>query len=209
MQNVCKINLSLSDQPLYVSITDDKMSVDAIITEAVKQMRDSGKSHEATQLEQLYKDHEIHCRGKQFTKGTLFSELSPEKRTVGVEIVQFAEIELIKQHVGGIDFFMQLEREKLLKENFRLKFEKFILTLQKEFANTEAIDGDYFFEFLNGLIPSMELQPTEQEQFGLLCIRAKCIHQIVIDYTDKEKTSYRCNKCGQTWDQAEYERLTK
>jgi hypothetical protein len=102
VKNVCKINISLADQPLYVSINDQNMSMDAIMQEAIRSLQESGRAHESQQISQLYKDHDIFSKGKMVGKGTIFKDLNKEERDVNGESINFAEIELIKQHVGGL-----------------------------------------------------------------------------------------------------------
>lgn len=101
VKNICKINLALSDQPLYISINNDDMSMDSIFDEAVTTLRDSGRAHESQQLAQLYQDHQIMSKGQMISKGSSFKELKGETREVNGQTINFAEVELIKQHVGG------------------------------------------------------------------------------------------------------------
>lgn len=100
-KNICKINLALSDQPLYVAVNDENMSLDSIFTEAVSSLQNAGRTHEAQQLSALYKDHEIFSGGKVVSKGTAFKDLQKETRSINNEQVNFGELELMTQHVGG------------------------------------------------------------------------------------------------------------
>ncbi len=101
MKNICKINLALSDQPLYVAVNDENMSLDSIFKEAVSSLQQAGRTHESQQLASLYKDHDIFSAGKLVSKGLPFKDLSKDTRVINEEQVTFAEIELMTQHVGG------------------------------------------------------------------------------------------------------------
>lgn len=100
-KNICKINIALSDQPIYVSVNDANMTLDSIFTDAVKSLNAAGRTHEAQQLQNLYKDHEIFSNGKAVSKGTVFNDLELDQRTINEEQVNYAEVELMTQHVGG------------------------------------------------------------------------------------------------------------
>jgi uncharacterized protein YaiI (UPF0178 family) len=102
VKNVCKINISLADQPLFVSIADQNMSMDAIIQEAIRSLNESGRAHESQQIAQLYKDHTIMSKGKAMSKGSLFKELPKEVKEINGEEIHFAEIDLIRMHQGGL-----------------------------------------------------------------------------------------------------------
>ena len=101
-KNICKINLALSDQPLYVSISDENVSMNTVFNEAIQTLQDSGRAHESQQLAQLYQDHQIMSKGQMISKGSCFKELKGETREINGQTINFAEVELIKQHVGGI-----------------------------------------------------------------------------------------------------------
>lgn len=101
MKNICKINIALSDKPLYISITDPQMTLDSIFSEAVTSLRDSGRQLESQQLAQLYQDHQVFSKGKLVSKGASWKELEIETRDVQGETINFAEVELIRHHTGG------------------------------------------------------------------------------------------------------------
>ena len=102
MKNVCKLNIALSDNPLYISVNDQDMSINSIMEDAIKSLNDSGRNFESTQLNELYKDHEVTHKGKVLGKGELFKNMSYETREVNNEKVNFIEFDLIKHHVGGL-----------------------------------------------------------------------------------------------------------
>lgn len=97
---VMKINMAMSNKPLFVQITDPTMSLDTIMQEAVKSLKDS-KPLESQQLEQLYKTHQIFNNGKVQLKGALFKELEIHEQAVGSHAVKVAELDLIASHSGG------------------------------------------------------------------------------------------------------------
>ena len=98
---VLKLNLPLSDQPIYVSITDENQSIDSAISQAIEDLNNTGRTHEATQLKEMAKDHDIFNKGKATSKGSRIGDLQFTEQEVNGTKIQIAEIELIKQHVGG------------------------------------------------------------------------------------------------------------
>lgn len=102
-RNVLKITIPLSDQPIFVGVDSPDVSLDTIITEAVSTLQEAGRAHESQQLAQLYHDHSIIAQGQLQSKGTLFTQIPQDSRVVNGTTVNFAEIELVKQHVGGAE----------------------------------------------------------------------------------------------------------
>lgn len=102
MRAILKISSPLSNSGFFTAINDQEMSMDAIIRETIKSLQEDGRYHESIQLENLYRDHLLFCEGNMIGKGTLFNQLKPELRTINGEETAFAEISLIKGHVGGI-----------------------------------------------------------------------------------------------------------
>ncbi len=101
MKSILKILTPLADQPIYTAISDPEMSMDAVIQETIRSLAEAGRTHESQQISQLYKSHEIFNKGTKLSKGTLFKDLKSETREINGEMVSIAEIDLIKQHVGG------------------------------------------------------------------------------------------------------------
>lgn len=101
VKNILAIDIALADQPIYISIDDENASMNAIIEGAIKAMQESGKTHEATQLGQIYADHQMFQGGNRIEKGVSFKEMKIESREVQGEKINFAEVSLIREHVGG------------------------------------------------------------------------------------------------------------
>ena len=99
---VVKINTALSNKPFFVKITDPNMSVDRIFSEAISTLKNTGRPLESQQLENLYKQHQIFNNGSLIQKGQIFSDLSKKDQTVGNQVVQLAELDLVTSHSGGI-----------------------------------------------------------------------------------------------------------
>ncbi len=101
MKSILKIVTPLADQPIFTAISDVEMSMDAIMQETIRSLAEAGRAHESQQIAQLYKTHDLFNRGAKLSKGTLFKDLNAETREINGEKVLLAEIDLIKQHVGG------------------------------------------------------------------------------------------------------------
>ena len=98
---IVKINSALSNQPFYIKIDHQSISVDTIISEAIKNLITAGRPLESKQLESLYKSHHLFNEGKNITKGTLYQDLSKKTDKVQGNAIEIAEIDLIARHSGG------------------------------------------------------------------------------------------------------------
>lgn len=139
---VVKINIALSNRPIFVKITDPAMSIDRIFTEAISTLKNQGKPLESQQLDQLYKAHQIFNEGKVMQKGDLFSELGKKEQTIANQKVIVAELDLVSSHSGGMggSYADDLECGELkdLEVNLRSSIE----------CITKCIDK--FWKFSNG-----------------------------------------------------------
>ncbi|MHA1674714.1 MAG: hypothetical protein ACTSYI_13930 [Promethearchaeota archaeon] len=98
---IVKINSALSNQPFYIKIDHQAITVDTIISESIKNLVTVGRPLESKQLESLYKSHQLFNDGKNITKGTLYQELSKKSDDVQGNAVKIAEIDMIARHSGG------------------------------------------------------------------------------------------------------------
>ncbi len=98
---IVKINSALSNQPFYIKIDHQAITVDTIIAEAINQLVTVGRPLESKQLESLYKSHQLFNEGRNISKGTLYQELSKKSEDVQGNIVKVAEIDMIARHSGG------------------------------------------------------------------------------------------------------------
>ncbi|MHA1619025.1 MAG: hypothetical protein ACTSVZ_07045 [Promethearchaeota archaeon] len=100
--HIVKINSALSNQPFYIKIDDRAISVDTIISEAIKNLNTVGRPLESKQLNSLYESHQLFNAGRNISKGTLYQELSKKLEDVQGKAVEIAEIDLIARHSGGL-----------------------------------------------------------------------------------------------------------
>lgn len=100
---VLKINTAMSNKPFFVKITDPKLTIDRIMTEAVSTLRNSGKPLESQQLDTLYKSHQMMGTNGIISKGAIFSELDHIVQKVGTQKVVMSEVNLVAAHSGGSD----------------------------------------------------------------------------------------------------------
>lgn len=99
---VVKIATALSDKPFFVRISNELSTIEQISTQAIVNLRENGKTFEATQLEDLFKAHQIFNNGKVVQKGDLFTELDSRLHVVNNQAIKMAEIDLISSHSGGM-----------------------------------------------------------------------------------------------------------
>lgn len=101
MINLLKASYALHKEPLYIRVDDSNMSIGSVLEEAVGHLLKAGKSHEAHQLARVQRDHELFAvDGNQVGKRFRFKDLSKNVEINGRD-VNLAEVELIKQHIGG------------------------------------------------------------------------------------------------------------
>ena len=98
---VVKINTALSNKPFFVKISDPKISIDRIFSEAINTLKNSGRPLESQQLEQLYENHQIFNAGRSIQKGDLFADLTKTNQKLADQDITLAEIDLVSSHSGG------------------------------------------------------------------------------------------------------------
>lgn len=98
---IVKINSALSNKPLFVSISDPKMSVDRIFTEAINSLRNSGKPLQSKELASIYKNHSLFNGHQLIKKGSLFNELANTEQILKNKTIKIAELNLVTSHSGG------------------------------------------------------------------------------------------------------------
>ena len=101
-QNVLKVNIPLSERPLYLSVEDTKLSLDSIFKDAVTSLANGGKNQESAQLKSLLKTHNYFVNGKDVSKGLTFKEMETSVREINNQNINFGEVTLLTSHTGGI-----------------------------------------------------------------------------------------------------------
>ena len=98
---VIRLLYALSEEPLYVSCDDTSKSVGAVLREAVDKLEAIGQTHDAVQLSNTLKDHNLYVAGQQISPDTPMTKLSLEDRELSGEQIRYVEMQLLHEHRGG------------------------------------------------------------------------------------------------------------
>lgn len=98
---VIRLLYALSEEPLYVSTDDSSKSVGAVLREAVDKLEAIGQTHDAVQLSNTLKDHNLYLAGQQVSQDTPVSKLELENRELSGEQIRYCELQLLHEHRGG------------------------------------------------------------------------------------------------------------
>jgi len=107
-QDVVRVQTALSNKPMFIKLNNLDYSVDRIFSEAVSNLKNTGKPLESQQLEQLYKEHQLFVNGKVIQKGDILKDLFSQtsliqKQEVQGQQVRVLNLDLISSHSGGYD----------------------------------------------------------------------------------------------------------
>ena len=98
---VLGIRYPLSRDPIFVAVTDTSKSIGEIMVDTVAALETAGKTHEAFQLQQAMNDHVPFVKGQQFSREQPLETVPFQEKILSGENVNYAEVNLLKEHVGG------------------------------------------------------------------------------------------------------------
>ncbi|MBD3229093.1 MAG: hypothetical protein GF329_12970 [Candidatus Lokiarchaeota archaeon] len=101
-KTVIKIRFALSDEPIFLEVEDKSKSIKSILHNAVDKLEVLGMSHEAIQLSNVLKDHNIYIQGSQVNPDAILETLPLENKTVNEDEIEYAEVQLLREHRGGL-----------------------------------------------------------------------------------------------------------
>lgn len=101
-KTILKIRFALSDEPIFLDIEDRNQPIKAVLTNAVDKLEVLGMHHEAIQLSNVLQDHNIYIEGTRVNPDAILDTLPLDKKTVNEEKIDYAEIQLLREHRGGI-----------------------------------------------------------------------------------------------------------
>ena len=98
---VLGIRYPLSRDPIFVAVKDTSKSIGEILMDTVAALETAGKTHESFQLQQAMNDHVPFVKGQQFSREQSIETVPFQEKILSGENVNYAEVNLLKQHVGG------------------------------------------------------------------------------------------------------------
>lgn len=101
IRRVIGIRYPLSRDPIFIEVTDTTKSIENVLMDTVAELEKAGKSHEAFQLQQAVNDHTPFVKGQQFSRDYPIQEIPFQEKFLEGEQVNYAEVNLLKEHVGG------------------------------------------------------------------------------------------------------------
>ena len=101
IRRVLGIRYPLSRDPIFIEMTDPSNSLETVLMDTVGELEKAGKSHEAFQMQQSLKDHLLFVNGQQFSGDRPVQDIPFQEKFLEGEQVDYAEINLLKEHVGG------------------------------------------------------------------------------------------------------------
>lgn len=110
---VLKINIPFSSESIFVNVQDTSKSLQTVLQDVADQFDEDGRHGESLQLLNLLSDHIPHSKGVPIDLSTPVSRLKFDPRTVDNQLIQFAEISLLRPHTGGVEIKIELTDEKL------------------------------------------------------------------------------------------------
>jgi len=100
-KTILKIRFALSNEPIFLDVEDTNKSVKSVLLNAVDKLEVLGMSHEAIQLSNVLKDHNIYIQGTQVNPSAILETLPMEAKVVNDEEINYAEVQLLREHRGG------------------------------------------------------------------------------------------------------------
>ena len=98
---VLGIRYPLSRDPIFVAVTDASKTIGETLMDTVTALETAGKAHESMQLQQAMSDHVPFVKGQQFSIEQSIETVPFQEKILSGENVNYAEVNLLKQHVGG------------------------------------------------------------------------------------------------------------
>ena len=100
-RRVIGIRYPLSRDPIFIEVSDTNKTIENVLLDTVAELEKAGKSHEAFQLQQSITDHVPFVKVQQFARNSPMQELPFQEKFLEGEQVKYAELNLLKEHVGG------------------------------------------------------------------------------------------------------------
>lgn len=100
-RQVLGIRFPLARDPIFVEVTDPTQSLEILLIDTVVKLEKAGKPHEAYQLQQALKDHIPFIKGQQYLVDRPIQEIPFQEKFLEGEQVNYAELNLLRKHVGG------------------------------------------------------------------------------------------------------------
>ncbi len=98
---VLGIRYPLSRDPIFVAVTGTSKTIGETLMDTVTALETAGKTHESMQLQQAMNDHIPFVKGVQFSSEQSIETVPFQEKILSGENVNYAEVNLLKQHVGG------------------------------------------------------------------------------------------------------------
>ena len=96
------IRSPLASECIYVQIEEDE-PIDKVLQKTVCGLEEVGDNASASQLSRLIQDHHPFLKGQRLDASQSVYELEFTPRVLEGQEIEFAEISLLKAHVGGHD----------------------------------------------------------------------------------------------------------
>ena len=100
-KTIVKLTIPLSSDPVFFNVEDRNTTISQQLEMVADSFEDDNRTHEAMQLRQLMNDHVPFVKGQMVPPGTVMSALAYSQTVVDNIPVDFVEMTLLKQHVGG------------------------------------------------------------------------------------------------------------
>jgi hypothetical protein len=96
-----KISTPLSADATYLEVADSSQSLKSVLVTYADELEETGFPQESQQMRNLMSDHSAYIKGAVVQYDAPVAALSFDLKTVDDAVINFAEISLLKQHVGG------------------------------------------------------------------------------------------------------------
>ena len=100
-RRVIGIRYPLSRDPIFIEVVNLDKTIENVLLDTVTELEKAGKTHEALQLQQTITDHTPFVKGQQFARTSPMQEIPFQEKFLEGEQVNYAELNLLKEHVGG------------------------------------------------------------------------------------------------------------
>ena len=100
-RRVIGIRYPLSRDPIFIEVDDLNKTIENVLIDTITELEKAGKSHEAFQLQQSITDHTPFVKGQQFARSSPMQEIPFQEKFLEGEQVNYAEVNLLKEHVAG------------------------------------------------------------------------------------------------------------
>jgi len=101
IRRVLGIRYPLSRDPIFIEVADTTKPLGELLMDTVAELEKAGKAHDAFQLQQALMDHIPFVKGQQFSRECPVQEVPFQEKILEGEQVNYAEVNLLKEHVGG------------------------------------------------------------------------------------------------------------